>query len=309
MSTPPDSTLLLVGLTGTGKTNFLVGLDVVLDSQTDPNGLVNSDLASDRAYLQPLKEQWLRGEVLEHTSRQQPPTPHQLLVRHRATGSTIGFHIPDLAGETFDAHFVTRSMPQDFCDRLRQATGILLFLHCNHNADHDLLDHPALMDPKPAPDNAQPQQTPDPASEWDPEKACQQVKLVDLLQFIAETIPQSQPLRVAVLISAWDLVEKAHKDTPGLATEMPNHPQQFLARRWPLLDQYLQSQNTVFYSRVFGVSARGGGDSIEEIARLTHFDRPTERVILVDDKHRSNDLTRPIRWLLGLADPTPPADA
>jgi hypothetical protein len=304
MTTSPDSTVLLVGLTGTGKTNFLVGLDVVLDSQADPSGLVHSDLASDRAYLQPLKEQWLRGEVFKRTNRQQPPPPHQLLVRHPASNSVIGFYVPDLAGETFDAQFVTRSVPQDFCERLTRASGILLFLHCDHNADHTLLAHPGLMDPKPAPDPLAPPHSPDSASEWHPEDACQQVKLVDLLQFVAETVPQPQPLRVAAMISAWDLVENAHRIGPGAAAEMPNNPQLFLTRRWPLLDQFLNSQAAVFQSRVFGVSARGGGDSPEEITRLTNFDRPTERVILVDGAHRSNDLTRPVRWLLGLADST-----
>jgi hypothetical protein len=301
----PDSTLLLVGLKSTGKTNFLVGLDVVLDSQTDPNGLTHSDLAADRAYLQPLKEQWLRGEVFIRTSRQQPPPPHQLLVRHPATGSNIGFHVPDLAGETFDAHFVTRSVPQDFCERLKRAKGLLLFVHCDHNADHALLEHPGLMDPALTPEAPIP--APEAPSDWHPEAACLQVKLVDLLQFIAETIHPSGPMRVAVMVSAWDLVEKAHSQNRPAAREMPNNPNKFLSKRWPLLDQYLHSHAATFESHAFGVSARGGGDSPAEITRLTHFDHPAERVILVDGTHRSHDLSRPVRWLLGLADhPTPP---
>jgi hypothetical protein len=80
--TTPESSILLIGLYDTGKTNFLVGLDIVLDEQTDPNGLVHSDHAADRGYLQPLREQWLRGEELDHTSRQIAPPPHQLLVLH-----------------------------------------------------------------------------------------------------------------------------------------------------------------------------------------------------------------------------------
>ena len=84
MSTSSESAILLVGLSGSGKTHFLVGLDVILDNQNDPNGLVHSDHADDRAYIQPLREQWLRGEELDHTSRQAPPPPHQLLVYHPA---------------------------------------------------------------------------------------------------------------------------------------------------------------------------------------------------------------------------------
>ena len=305
MSILPDATLLLVGLTGTGKTNFLVALDVALDTQTDPDSLVHSEPASDRAYLQPLREQWLRGEVFKRTNRQ-PPPPHQLLVRHPASSTSVGFAIPDLAGETFDAHFVTRSIPQDSWERIKRAAGILLFVHCDHNADHAILEHPGLMDPSPSLETGVPVPQADPSTEWRPEDACQQVKLVDLLQFMAEAAPRTQPLRVAVMISAWDLLDNAPRIGPRAAAAAPNDPQQFLTRRWPLLHQFLHSHPATFPFRVFGVSARGGGDTPEEIARLTSFDRPSERVLLVDGAHRSSDLTRPVRWLLGLLDSTTP---
>ena len=303
MSTAPGSTLVMLGLADTGKTNFLVALDVVLDYQADPDGLHHSEFAADRAYLQPLKEQWLRGEVFERTKRQQPPPPHQLLVRHPASGTSVGFYLPDLAGETFDAQFVTRCIPLDSCDRFQQAAGLLLFVHCDHNADHTLLEHPIFID-----DNsiaAQPESpTVELAREWQLEAASQQAKLVDLLQFIAEICPRQQPLRVAVMISAWDLVENAPHLGPHSAAEMPKNPGEFLARRWPLLDQFLQSHTETFRFRVFGVSARGGSDTKEEIVRLTNFAYPRDRVILVDSTHRSSDLTRPVRWLLGLLDST-----
>ena len=292
MSTSPESGILLVGLVGTGKTNFLVGLDVVLDNQVDPNGLVHSDHAADRAYVQPLREQWLRGEELQHTSRQAPPTPHQLLVHHPASGTHATFHIPDLAGETFDAQFVTRSLPQGFGLRMQQATGLILFLHCGHEADHDLLEHPQFMDAEST--TEAPSITPVQASNWSIEQASKQVKLVDLLQFVAEL--REVPLRVAVAIAAWDLVEKA---AAGL---VPKDPSLFLAKQWPLLAQYLESNRDAFPFRTFGVSARGGGTSAEEIERLTKLVHARDRVIIVDGDHRSNDLTRPVRWLLGLLD-------
>jgi signal recognition particle GTPase len=47
-----SSSLILLGLQGSGKTNFIVGLDVVLDAQMEGDGLVHHGLASDRAYLQ-----------------------------------------------------------------------------------------------------------------------------------------------------------------------------------------------------------------------------------------------------------------
>lgn len=292
MNTPPESGILLVGLTGTGKTNFLVGLDVVLDNQVDPNGLVHSDHAADRAYLEPLRGQWLRGEHLDHTSRLAPPPPHQLLVRHPASGTHATFHIPDLAGETFDSQFITRSLPHEFGLRMQRATGLILFLHCDHEADHDLLEHPQFMDTESTTDAST--TTSNQAADWSIDQTSKQVKLVDLLQFAANL--REAPLRVAVAISAWDLVEKA---AAGL---FPKEPSLFLAKQWPLLAQYLESNRDAFRFRTFGVSARGGGTTAEETERLIKLVHARDRVIIVDGDHRSNDLTRPVRWLLGLLD-------
>jgi hypothetical protein len=296
-----DTTLHLIGLTGTGKTNFLVALDIILDHPCDENGLVHSGSADDRTYLAPLREAWLRGEVFERTNRLIPPPPHQLSVKHRPSGAQIGFNLPDLAGETIESFFVTRSIPQNLWERIKKADGLLLFLHCDHNADHAILEYPGFIEPEPLPQNAA-QSGADAEPEWELEDAAMQVKLVDLLQFIAESGPRKKPIRIAVIVSAWDLVEKAQRIGPGAATELPKHPAKFLAHCWPLLHQFLESNEDIFCYRAFGASARGGGNTKAEIQRLTNIDQPSERVILVDDDHRSTDLSRPVRWLLGLLD-------
>jgi hypothetical protein len=305
MNSSHDSPIVMLGLSGTGKTNFIVALDVMLDDQTDPDGLRHSGFAADRVYLQPLKEQWLRGGEFEKTSRLQQPPPHQLLVVHPATGTTACFYLPDLAGETFDAHFETRSFPLEFCDRLKRAAGLLVFVHCEHNADHTILEDPSFMEPE-STTTASP--AAEPASAWQIENAARQTKLVDLLQFIAETRLRQSPVHIAVLISAWDLVEKAPQLGPRAAAELPKDPSRFFSIQWPLLDQFLRSHEGLFRLRVFGVSARGGGKTPEEIARLTTFDRPSDRILIVEGEHRSNDLTRPVRWLLGLLKDATPTD-
>jgi hypothetical protein len=310
MSSPPETTLVLLGLKGTGKTHFLVGLDVVLDDQSDPDGLVHTGPAADRAYLQPLREKWLRGEDLDHTSRSVPPPPHQLLTRHPPSGTIASLYLPDLAGETFDANFVTRSLPIEACHRFQNCAGLLLFVHCDEAADHTILQHPGFIDPVSISELVPTEQpAAETVSKWRLEDAARQVKLVDLLQFIAEIGPQQKPLSVAVIISAWDLVENAPNPGPRAAAEMPKDPARFLSIHWPLLDQFLQSNADTFRSRVFGVSARGGGLTAAEIKRLVGFDRPAERVLVVDGPRRSNDLTRPVRWVLGLMDSASPSNA
>ena len=99
MSASHESGILLVGLTGAGKTNFLVGLDVVLDNQVDPDGLVHSDHADDRSYLEPLRAQWLQGIEFLRTSQLGPPPPHQLLLRHPASGTTVSGRVKPASRE------------------------------------------------------------------------------------------------------------------------------------------------------------------------------------------------------------------
>ena len=94
-----------------------------------------------------LREAWLRGEVFDRTNRLVPPPPHQLSVKHHPSGTQVGFNLPDLAGETIESFFVTRSIPQNLWERIKKADGLLLFVHCDHNADHTILEHPGFIDP------------------------------------------------------------------------------------------------------------------------------------------------------------------
>lgn len=303
MTPSPNFPVLLLGLKGTGKTHYLVALDWVMDRQQDPDGLIHEDLANDRSYLQPLREMWLKGLEFERTSRTNPPPPHHLLAKHPPSGTSISLHLPDLAGETFDSHFVKRSFPTDFAERIKNAAGILLFVHCDSNADHTILDDPALLDPEEPTPESPPAAI---AIDWTLEEAALQTKLVELLQFASEVREGNRALRIAVMLSAWELVEKQDQH---LKRKTIRTPDDFFSKNWPLLRQFLKANSQTFESRIYGISARGGGASDPEIQRLIEFENPTERILVVDDSHRSSDLSRPIRWILNLIHPTPQPDA
>ena len=296
MNNSSDFPILLLGLQDSGKSNFIVGLDVVLADLADPDGLVHSEFAEDRSYLQPMRERWMEAKELDRTSGQSEPQLHQLIVKHHATGKCVSFHIPDQAGESFSAAFVSRTFTKSFCERLRAAVGLLVFVHCNDNADHELHGETIFNDLTLGPLNHQ-SEAQNPVLEFDPVLAAKQVKLVDLLQFVDDAREGLSPLKVSVIVSAWDLVLRAPS---GLRREMPLSPTMFVAKRWPLLSQYLASNSDRFISRIYGVSARGGNGTTEDLDEMLSHARPADRVIVVDEEHVSSDITRPVRWLLGL---------
>jgi hypothetical protein len=126
---------------------------------------------------------------------------------------------------------------------------------------------------------------------WQAKFTDAQDKVVDLLQFISEMGRPRRPLRIAVIISAWDVAL-------GAPLAVPQKPSQYLVEQWPLLHQYLAQNPEDFIFRCFGVSARGGGP--DQTEALLKFKDPTDRIQLVEDDHASKDLTRPVRWLLAL---------
>lgn len=301
MNTPSELPILLLGLEDSGKSNFILGLDVVLDDLKTPDGLVHSELAEDRSYVQPLRELWLKGEELPRTSGQMEPQLHQLIVEHPASGKRVLFHIPDQAGESFSAAFVSRSFSSAFCERLRAARGLLVFIHANDNADHELHSEPLYHEAVATQINTY-ADTQTPVLDFAPDVAAKQIKLVDLLQFVDEAREGCPPLRVSLIVSAWDQVLNA---PGGARSEMPLAPELFVAKRWPLLFQFLESNADRFVSQIYGVSARGGNGDADDLDKMLSHARPADRVIVVDGDHQSSDITRPVRWVLGLLNSNP----
>lgn len=302
--------LTFLGLTDSGKTHFLVALDVVLTKgrNKSEDRLEHHSTAADRSYLQPLRQKWMKGEDFGRTKRNDPPPPQELVTIHKRSGKVISLTLPDMPGEEFDAQFTTRTLSESFEEQIMESTGFLLFVHSEQDAAHTILENnPELMafmgiaegqEAMPAPSDQKVQEAVD---GWQLEWASRQAKIVDLLQFLIAVRGDQVPVKIAVMISAWDVVEKMAGSSPAAAAEFPLDPAQFLKKRWSLLNQFLSSRDDLFEFEVFGVSARGGGKTPEEVKRLTEtISRPEDRVLLVRGDRRSNDLTLPIRWLVGL---------
>ena len=129
--------------------------------------------------------------------------------------------------------------------------------------------------------------------EWDPVLAPTQVQLVELLQFAIERSRAKKPIRIAVIISAWDLVESAYPDELG--------PLRWLAARLSYLDQFLRGNFEDIKFRVYGISAQGG-DLRKDLKKLQEVRFASERIQIQGLDCAPHDISEPVRWALGLRD-------
>ena len=122
-----------------------------------------------------------------------------------------------------------------------------------------------------------------------------QVQIVDILNAFADSPIDLKPRRVAVLVSAWDLVAEG------------TTPDAWLLQRMALLYQYLKTHADAFETRIYGVSAQGGRlpkrdkpDEESDRAELLKEKVASRRIRIVGHGAGAHDLTHPIAWLSGL---------
>ena len=219
------------------------------------------------AFLASALSNTTKQTLLQHQSPASPSSPLQMGLVNDLNGMIAG---PSIYHEQRFAGIVLRSETQRLL--ARNPSGMNL-IRLNRLLLEDAL--PAELSKRTA-------------KPWEPRFAAKQVKVVDLIQNIAEKGQIKQPIPLAVMLSAWDVIEP--RGAPKI------RPDEFLRTEWSLLHQYLQANPELFRSRIFGVSARGGGDSNQsELVRLL----PHERVWLKDGVEVTKDITRPLRFLLG----------
>jgi hypothetical protein len=217
---------------------------------------------------------------------------------------------PDASGEGFRRIFEHRRWSPDFAQLVSEASGLLFFIHPSslvgpHRIDADIehmaqtadREQPASVagDPEHSEttkgngrgailDSSTKKQTSAEVKQWAPALAAPQAKLVDLLQ-IVRTARGVNGLKTAVIVSAWDLakLEKLR-------------PPQWVEKRTPLLNQFLQAGRSRFPYEAFGVSAQGA--DLSGCDSLRDFVRPSERIEVVHGSSSSHDITRPLRWVL-----------
>jgi len=276
---------LLIGLPETGKTTFLAALWQVVESDEVPGALRLEKLHGDREHLNKIRADWLCCSPMGRTIIAAEQLVSMKLV-DPGRGEITEVFFPDMSGESFKQQWEDRSWTKNYDELACEAGGALLFVHPVRVVEPIRIDTTdqvvaELVEKETPSSSAQEAFAP-----WDAGLAPTQVQLVELMQFLLMRVGDHLPFRVAVIVSAWDLVCNEGKS-----------PEEWLAVRLPLLNQYLKANPELFTTQIYGMSAQGG-DLQKDAGRLLQQHRPSERVVVVGQDCSQNDLTAPVKWLM-----------
>lgn len=287
-----EPTIAVVGLPEAGKTTFLAALWHVVGSDEVPTSLRLDKLIGDKHHLNEIRDRWADCQKIDRT-KISDETKVTMRLTDRAGGNLSEIVFTDMSGESFQTQWNERVCRAEYRQVIEEATGCLLFIHPRHVREAVLIRDAAVVAGSLANSaNYQKQGQGMGQLPLQPNYASTQVQLVELLQFIFWMRGSGQtPLRIGVLISAWDVIEKL----PGGRKMLP---EAWLIAQLPLLHQYLQANPELFTWSAFGVSAQGG--DLDDAARLRKAVRPSDRIAVVHEKTKSNDISLPVRWVLSL---------
>ena len=277
----------IIGLPSSGKTTYLAALWHLLESDEVSTQLILDRLDGDREHLNTIAECWRKCETVPRTSGA-GDTDVSIWVHEPLTGRRAKLGFPDLAGELFNQQVASRKCRKAYVEGFDGDGGVMLFLSADRRQDgipltdmQDLLDGPEVTDENPQPENP---------SDWTHDNIPEQVKLVELLQFLHRPPFQRKQRRLAVIISAWDVITKQ---------SISLLPKDWLSRELPLFHQFIVNNSDSFEFRVYGISAQGGSieENSKEIDELLEK-IPSQRIICVGDDVKPHDITAPIHWLM-----------
>jgi hypothetical protein len=170
----------VLGLPRSGKTTFLAALWHLISAGEVETNLVLDKLVGNHEYLNSIVEAWRRCEEVPRTPR--GGEAHVSIYAHEpSTGRKIVLEFPDLSGETFEEQLASRTCKANYVHGFDGNGGVLLFL----NADRSQ-DGMTLLDIAPAIAGDTESQPAGAEREWSPELVPEQVRLVDLLQFLQQ---------------------------------------------------------------------------------------------------------------------------
>jgi|JI7StandDraft_1071085.scaffolds.fasta_scaffold226338_1 hypothetical protein len=282
--------ILMAGLPEAGKTTFVAALwNYLNDVSTEKAFTVGTLADNDIEYLNSISGKWASYETVGRNLGDLSTVKNIKMNLLRAGGSQVILEVPDIAGEFFRDLFEQRKWPVEYESLLSEITGVVLFIQSidDNNAPKLIKQSQKLAQTAGEAENSI-HDNQENIQQWTHSHTSSQVKLVEFLQFVLYHKADILPLKVSVVISQWDEIQK---------TTLNYTPEKWLEHYMSLLYQYLVCNNESYHVLSFGVSAQGG--SYDENQEELQTKKPIDRIIVQEGGNISNDITKPIVWITG----------
>ena len=293
MNDDESKKVVLLGLPRTGKSTYLGSIWQLIQDERDTT-IVEVDLTGDRAYLQALGEQVAAAEEVRRTDVESEEGL-ALTVSFPAHDARLALDVPDFSGETLRMLVEDRTWHPRLLAALDEADAVLLFVHPKSvflparlaftaEVLQEFLKHHGVQ-ADPSSSNADEEPTAIESVRFSPRMACTAAKLVDALENVLDRRSAGDPLRVGLVVSAWDTVDG--KPTPA----------EWLQDRLPAIVSFAEVNHDRVSLAVFGVSAQGGalpGDRDD----LLHKGSVLERSFARNAVGKAVPLSAPLEWVL-----------
>lgn len=280
-----ELSIMIVGMPSSGKSTYLAALRHVLLSAETETTLVLARLADDERHLNRLEDSWLACETVERT-REASEGWVSLHVRERNGGGQAELIVPDLRGEVFERPAAGGALLREVFDSLVQTDGLLVFTNADRPDDLTMMSDVGDLVDGEAEEGGEAERRPVPV--FQPDMIPEEPKLVEMLQAVNRRPRRRRLRRVAVVVSAWDVVS---------ARDPLRLPLEWLAAVRPMLSQFLRYNADAWEVTVYGISAQGG-ELPRDQARLQAIEKASERVLVVGNGAAPHDVTAPIAWLM-----------
>jgi hypothetical protein len=292
LPTHSSKSVVLVGGPDAGKTNYLGRLWMALDAEK--GAIAKHGLPAQVEYLRAIATSLNSGKFAPRTA---PGVFESTTIPVKwSAAASVAYGeliVPDCAGEQWERIHREREWNSEWEQAVASMAGCILFFRgtSEHNISpidwsNDTGIMKCLSDSKSATDNQHGLPT--------------QVVLVDWLQCLSSAYRDihgsEHPLRVAIVLSAWDMVPKEAKEAD---------PSTFLSKELPLLHDFLSTNISLYQAKPFGVSIAGGiltDDNSKFMTTYLDGDPNSAGYVVLSSGGKvlkSNDLTLPLAWAFG----------
>jgi len=277
--------LILVGNPDSGKSNFVAGLWLALQSQKFNLRAVVPP--SDIKYVEELVDHILRGKFAPRTDKEEESDREfNISISSKQTDINANICIPDMSGEMWKKAVKDLEISEKWMLKLKESSGAFLFVRVLSPLNVQPLDWVAC---------SQILQLGVENTEHTGQVPTQ-VSLIELLRFLEENLYSDglQKPKVAIVVTAWDLLN---------AEDAKTGPDGYLQAQFPMFAGRLNDKCNLNV-KVFGLSSIGGNlDAAEFSKKFKEGESDHKGYVVTRDIDNNlktiNDITSPIEWILG----------